>query len=179
MLIASIMTDWMTSKNWEQKTMLKLARSGRSLSFGYFIIVMGTIVIAYYVHIGTIIRNIHQSQRYLMYRFDYIQKSPNYEITYFIQLCGGVCAILSNYSVDSFISIFLLHICAQLINLRTMLNDLIDKLNNRFISSLTFRKGLTAIIIRHEYLIRYIHLGTFNVNFYVIISLHTYHYVIF
>lgn len=150
------MTDWMTSKNWEQKTMLKLVRSGRSLSFGYFITAMATVATAYYVHIGAIIRNIHQSRRYLMYRFDYIQKSPNYEITYFIQLCGGACAVLSNYSVDSFISILLLHMCAQLINLRTTLNNLIDKLNNRPISSLTFRKGLAAIIIRHEYLIRYI-----------------------
>jgi len=156
MLIASIMTDWITSKSqWEQKTMLKLARSGRSLSFGYFIIVMGTLTAAYYARIEGIFRNIHQSRRYLIYRFDYIQKSPNYEITYFIQLCGGTYAIFSNYSVDSFISILLLHMCAQLINLRTTLNNLIDELNNRPISSLTFRKGLAAIIIRHEYLIRY------------------------
>ncbi|XP_019884540.2 odorant receptor 13a [Camponotus floridanus] len=155
MIIASIMTDWMTSKSQlEQKTMLKLARSGRSLSFGYFVIVIGTLIAAYYAHIGSIFRNIHQSRRYLIYRFDYIQKSPNYEITYFIQLCGGTYAIFSNYSVDSFISILLLHMCAQLINLRTTLNNLIDELNNKPISSWTFRKGLAAIIIRHEYLIR-------------------------
>lgn len=149
------MTDWMTSKSWEQKTMLKLAKSGRCLSFGYFIIVMGTILFASYLRLQYIFQNIHQSRRYLPYRFDYIQKSPNYEITYFIQFCGGMYAIFSNYSVDSFISIFLLHMCAQLINLRTTLNNFIDELNNNPTSSSKFRKGLTAIIIRHEYIIRY------------------------
>lgn len=152
-----MMTDWMTStSNWERNIMLKLARSGRRLNFGYFIAAMGTIIFACYVRLENVLKTMHQPRRYLPYRFDYIQKSPNYEITCFIQLCGGIYAILGNYSVDSFISILLLHICAQLINLRTALNNLINKLNNKPISPSKFKRGLAAIIVRHEYLIRYV-----------------------
>ncbi|EFN63212.1 hypothetical protein EAG_15197 [Camponotus floridanus] len=155
LLISSMMTDWMTStSNWERNIMLKLAKTGRRLNFGYFIAAIGTITFAFYVRLENVLQTMHQPRRYLPYRFDYIQKSPNYEITTFIQICGGAYAVLGNYSVDSFISILLLHICAQLINLQITLNNLIDKLDNKSISSLTFRKGLTAIIIRHEHLIR-------------------------
>lgn len=156
LLIASIMTDWEASKNnWKRNIMLKLARSGRRLNFGYFIAAMGTITFACFVRLENVLQTIHQPRRYLLYRFDYIQKSPNYEITCFMQLCGGAFAVLGNYSVDSFISILLMHTCAQLINLQTTLNNLINKLDNKSISSWTFRKGLAAIIIRHEHLIRY------------------------
>ncbi|XP_070156324.1 odorant receptor 4-like isoform X2 [Polyergus mexicanus] len=151
----SVMADWATSKsNWERSTMLKLTRNGRNLSFGYFAAAICTILSAYFVRIGAVVRNIHQPRRHLVYRFDYIQKSPNYEITCFIQICSSTYAILGNYSVDSFISTFVFHICAQLINLRSTLNNLIDELGNKSISSLKFRKGLIAIIIRHKHLIR-------------------------
>ncbi|XP_072754045.1 odorant receptor 4-like isoform X2 [Anoplolepis gracilipes] len=154
-LIASIMTDWTTSNNdWERNTMLKLARTGRMLTFGYFAAAIGTIISAYYVRLVRVFQNIHQPRRYLVYRFDYIQKSPNYEITCCLQMLGSTCAILGNYSADSFISILVLHMCAQLINLRTTLNNLIDEFDNKSISSLKFRKGLTAIVMRHKHIIR-------------------------
>ncbi|XP_072753939.1 odorant receptor 13a-like isoform X2 [Anoplolepis gracilipes] len=154
-LIASIATDWTNSKNdWKRNAMLKLTKSGRNLSFGYFIVVMGTILPAYYVRLENVFQNIHQPRRYLVYRFDYIQKSPNYEITCFLQICGSTCAMLSNYCVDSFISIFVLHICAQLINLRITLNNLIDKVDKKSIAFSKFKEDLAAIIIRHGHLIR-------------------------
>ncbi|XP_025270554.1 odorant receptor 13a-like [Camponotus floridanus] len=111
-------------------------------------------MLAVYVRLEGVFRNIHKPRRHLPYRFDYIQKTPNYEITCFIQICGGIYTIFGNYSVDNFISILILHICAQLINLQTTLNNLVDKLKNNPASSSKFRKGLTAIIIRHEHLIR-------------------------
>ncbi|XP_072753940.1 odorant receptor 13a-like isoform X3 [Anoplolepis gracilipes] len=117
-------------------------------------IVMGTILPAYYVRLENVFQNIHQPRRYLVYRFDYIQKSPNYEITCFLQICGSTCAMLSNYCVDSFISIFVLHICAQLINLRITLNNLIDKVDKKSIAFSKFKEDLAAIIIRHGHLIR-------------------------
>ncbi|XP_070156600.1 odorant receptor 4-like isoform X2 [Polyergus mexicanus] len=151
----SVITDWATSKrNWERSTMLKLARTGRNLSFGYFTTAICTILFIFFVRLGPVIRNIHQPRRHLVYRFDYIQKSPNYEITCFIQVCSSSYAILGTCGVDSFISILVFHICAQLINLRSTLNNLIDGLSNQSISSSKFRKGLTAIVIRHKHLIR-------------------------
>ena len=155
-LVASTITDWMNAKSdWERNIMLRLARSGRILSFGYFIVGSSTLVFGYYMRFGYFFQNIHQPRRYLVYRFDSIQKTPNYEITFILQSVGAAMAVMGNYSVDSFVSIFVLHICAQLINLRTTLKNLIDKLDHRSISSIKFRKNLTAIVIRHEYLIRY------------------------
>lgn len=146
------MTNWVTSKSdWEQNTMLKLVRSGRNISIRYFMIAIGTITFACYVRLEGVFQNIHQPRRFLPYRFDYIQRSPNYEITCFIQICGGIYAILGNYSVDSFISILLLHTCAQLINLRTTLNNLI---NNKPVPFSKFRERFATIIIQHEHLIR-------------------------
>lgn len=158
-LMTSVATDWRSSGNtWERNTMLNIARRGRSLSFKCC--VAATCTVTFYVSFNLIkfYRNMYLPQRNLVYRFSYpynIQKSPNYEITFFIQLSGGVYSAIINCTVDCFISILLLHVCAQLINLRTTLNNLVDKLANRSISSLKFKEGLTAIAIRHQHLIRY------------------------
>nr|XP_012223764.1 PREDICTED: odorant receptor 4-like [Linepithema humile] len=99
----------------------------------------------------------HQPHRILVYQFNYpynSQKSPNYEITFFIQLCGSIFAALTNCTVDSFVSIFLLHVCAQLINLRVALNNTIDELANRTMSTSRFKEGLATIVLRHEHLIK-------------------------
>lgn len=136
--------------------MLKFAKCGRFLSFTYFVATIGTIIsaITFYLH-NIFYKSLNQPRRNLAYRFDYIQKSPNYEITFFIQLTAGAYAVLGNYTVDSFVSILVLHVCAQLINLRIALSKLVDKLTNSSISSLTFKEGLTAIVEWHEHLIRY------------------------
>ncbi|XP_020281200.1 odorant receptor 13a-like [Pseudomyrmex gracilis] len=93
------------------------------------------------------------SLRPIVYWFPYpynFQKSPNYELTFFIQLSGGAYTALINCTVDSFVSILVLHICAQLKILRRKLNDLVDQ----SASSSKFKKGLAAIVMRHEHLIR-------------------------
>ncbi|XP_029670058.1 odorant receptor 4-like [Formica exsecta] len=158
-LMTSVATDWRSSGNtWERNTMLNIARRGRSLSFKCC--VAATCTVTFYVSFNLIkfYRNMYLPQRNLVYRFSYpynIQKSPNYEITFFIQLSGGVYSAIINCTVDCFISILLLHVCAQLINLRMTLNNLVDELANRSISSLKFKEGLTAIAIRHQHLIRF------------------------
>jgi len=155
--MASIMTDWMTStSDWERNTMLNLARRGRSLSFRCFMAAMGTIIFYISFHMLRFFKNIHQPRRNLVYRLGDIQKSPTYEITYFIQLSGGTYTVLSNYTIDCFVSILVLHVCAQLINLRTTLNNLINELASESITSSRFKEGLAAIAERHEHLIRYV-----------------------
>ncbi|XP_028045081.1 odorant receptor 22c [Monomorium pharaonis] len=154
-LMASIMHDWITStRDWERNTMLKIARRGRSLSFRCCVAAMGTIVFYISFHSLRLFKNIHESHRHLVYRLENIQKSPTYEITYFIQLSGGTYSVLVNYTVDSFVSILVLHVCAQLINLRTTLNNLVNELTTKSISSSSFRKGIATIVERHEHLIR-------------------------
>ncbi|XP_029670083.1 odorant receptor 45b-like [Formica exsecta] len=157
-LMMSVMTDWINSTNkCERSTMLRFARRGRNLSFGCY--ALATITLVFYIcfNLLKLYQNNHQPQRSLIYHFVYpynAQKSPNYEITFVIQLFGGIYAALINATVDSFISMLLLHECAQLLNLRMALNDLIDELANKSISYTKFKEGLAAIAIRHKHLIR-------------------------
>ncbi|XP_072753949.1 odorant receptor 13a-like [Anoplolepis gracilipes] len=157
-LMTSVMTDWINSTNGrERNTMLRLARRGRSLSSRYYIILIITLLFYMCFNLVKFYRNIHLSQRSLVYSFVYpynSQKSPNYEITFAIQLSGGICTGLINCTVDSFISILLLHICAQLINLRMTLNNLVDELANKLISIPKFKEGIGAVAVRHNHLIR-------------------------
>lgn len=143
--------------------MLKIARRGRSLSFGCCVAAMGTLIFYLSFHLLRFFNNIHQLRRHLVYRFENIQKSPTYEVIYFIQLSGGTYSVLANYTVDSFVSLLVLHMCAQLINLRTTLNNLVDELASKSISSSRFREGLATIIVRHEHLIRYA--GEFSTHY--------------
>lgn len=156
-LIMSIITDWMTStSNWERNTMLKIARRGRNLSLRCCMSATGLIIFSLCFYLLRFFKNIHQPHRSLAYRMENIQKTPIYEITYIIQMFGGAYAVLGNYIIDSFVSILVLHVCSQLINLRMTLNNLVNKLANKSISSSRFKEGLAAIIERHEHLIRYV-----------------------
>lgn len=141
--------------------MLKMAERGRDMSFRYYMIAMATIVLYLFITLMQFHQNLQQpvDQRKLIYHFAYpynSRRSPNYEITYFIQILAGSYAAFINATVGSFISMLLLHISAQLINIRLLLNKLVKKLAKKSISSSTFMKDLTAIIVRHENLIRYV-----------------------
>ncbi|XP_032690553.1 uncharacterized protein LOC116853541 [Odontomachus brunneus] len=157
-LMTSFKADWMTSKRkWQRNTMLKVARTGRSLCFKCYVSLTCATAVFIVFNILKLYRNIHQSQRTLVYQFPYpydIQKAPLYIITYFIQLLAAVYVAVVNCTVDTFISLLLLHICAQLINLCTTLNEWVENLIEKSILSTDFKKGLTAIVLRHENLIR-------------------------
>lgn len=158
-LITSFMADWINSHNRERSTMLRLARRGRRMSFRHATI--ATLLMSLYMcfNLQKFYRNINQSPRSLVYHFLHFyndQKSPNYEITFAIQICGGIYAALTICTVDCFITMLLLHVCGQLINLRMALNKLVDELANKSISSFKFKKGLTAVAVRHGHLIRYV-----------------------
>ncbi|XP_072753942.1 odorant receptor 13a-like [Anoplolepis gracilipes] len=157
-LMASVMTDWINSTNdRERNTMLRLAKRGRSLSSRCYILVIITLLFYTCFNLVKFYQNIHLSQRSLVYSFVYpynSQESPSYEITFAIQLSGGICTGLINCTVDTFVSIFLLHICAQLINLRMTLNNLVDELANKLISIPKFKEGIGAVAVRHNHLIR-------------------------
>ncbi|XP_012059535.1 PREDICTED: uncharacterized protein LOC105622729 [Atta cephalotes] len=156
-LIVSIMTDWMTATNWERNIMLKSARRSRNISFRCCATVTGLIIMSFCLYTIRFIKIVHLPYRTLIYRMDNIQKSPTYEITYCIQFLGGMYSLLAIYTIDSFVSILVLHTCSQLTNLRMTLNNLVNEITNDSISSSrkeSFRTGLAAIVIRHEHLIR-------------------------
>jgi len=158
-----MLMDWMASSNSqprERDTMLKMARKGRILSFQCYII--NAITILFYTSFNFIrlYQNmmLQHEQRRLPFHSSYFynQKSPNYEITYLIQMLCGTYIVFGNSSIDVFITVLLLHACAQLINLRVALNDLINELANHSISSSRFRQRLAMIVTWHKYVIRYI-----------------------
>ncbi|CAL1676433.1 unnamed protein product [Lasius platythorax] len=157
-LMTSVLADWMNSTNHhERNTMQKLARRGRYLSTRLYAIV--AIILSFYLcfNLLKLYRTYHLPQRGLIYEFVLpynVNKSPSYEITFVIQLCGGIFTALVNGTVDSFISILVLHVCAQLINLRMALNKLVDELANKSISSPQFKKGIATVTLRHRHLIR-------------------------
>ncbi|XP_011882713.1 PREDICTED: odorant receptor 22c-like isoform X2 [Vollenhovia emeryi] len=157
MLMTSVMNNWMTSKNdRERNTMLKVTRRGRNLLLRCYMAAGCTFICYLYFNFLKFYQSMHQPVRSLVYQFSYpyFQKSPNYEITFVIQLFGGLCGGFVNTTVDSFISILTLQTCGQLINLRLALNNLVDELAKGSISSSRFKKGLAAITMRHELLIR-------------------------
>ncbi|KAL0117867.1 hypothetical protein PUN28_008927 [Cardiocondyla obscurior] len=156
-LMTSVMTDWMTSKDHERNTMLNIARRGRVLALRCYVASSCTVVFYVSLNILKFHRNKYQLHRPLVYKFAYpynTEKSPSYEITFFTQLSGGVYSALINCTIDCFVSILVLHICAQLINLRTVLNKLVDDLAKKVITSGEFKKSLATITMRHEHLIR-------------------------
>ncbi|XP_020281194.1 odorant receptor 22c-like [Pseudomyrmex gracilis] len=157
MLVTSVMTDWITSSNLERYTMMKIARCSRSLSYRCYVFGISTVGLYILFNLTKFYRFLHQSQRFIIYPIPYpynVQKSPNYEITFFIQLCGGICSAFIICTVDIFVSTLVLHVCSQLINLRTTLHNLIDEVVDKSMSSSRFRKQLSAVIIRHEHVIR-------------------------
>ncbi|XP_018393413.1 PREDICTED: uncharacterized protein LOC108772390 [Cyphomyrmex costatus] len=151
------MSDWMTSTtNWERNTMLKIARHSRNLSLRCCMSAICLVTFSLSFHLLRFFKNIHQPRRNLVYRLEAIQNSPNYEIIYIIQLFGGAYSVFGNYMIDSFVSVLVLHICSQLINLRMTINNLVNELANSSTFSSKrdrFRKSLAAIVIRHEHLI--------------------------
>ncbi|XP_032690557.1 odorant receptor 4-like [Odontomachus brunneus] len=159
-LIKLITVDWTTAKEtWKRNTMLKFARRGRNLSYGTYMCSMISALFYLLSNLLKLYRNLHQpvGQRKFIYQITYsynIKKSPTYEITYLIQIFGGLSTAVINVTTDCFIGILLLHISAQLINLRMMLNILVKKLVEKSISFSTFKKELAAIVVRHENLIR-------------------------
>ncbi|XP_011882873.1 PREDICTED: uncharacterized protein LOC105570356 [Vollenhovia emeryi] len=153
-LLASIMADWTTASNWERNTMLKIAKRGRNLSLRCYVAATGLIIFSLCFYLLKFFKTIHQPHRSLAYRMENIQKTPIYEITYIIQMFGGGYTVLANYTIDSFVSILVLHVCAQLMILRMILNNLVNELGSKSISSSKFREGLAAIVVRHQHLIR-------------------------
>ncbi|XP_011690953.1 PREDICTED: uncharacterized protein LOC105451922 [Wasmannia auropunctata] len=140
-LIASIVTDWITStSNWERNTMMKIAKRGRNLSFTCWMSAASMSIFFITFYSMHFFKTIHQPQRHLIYRLENIQKSPAYEISFVFQLIGAISSVMANYTVDNFVSILVLHVCAQLINLRTTLNNLINELANKSISSSIFKE---------------------------------------
>lgn len=148
------MTDWTSAVDWERDIMLKNLKRSRSFSLRCWMSTMGLFIFSLFFYIKRFVKQVHAPHRFLAYRIDRIQKTPFYEIVFGCQMCSGAYVIFTNSAIDNLVSILVLHISSQLVKMRIVLNNLVDALVNESISPLEFKKGLAAIVTRHEELMR-------------------------
>ncbi|XP_018354231.1 PREDICTED: uncharacterized protein LOC108755613 [Trachymyrmex septentrionalis] len=146
--------DWMAFKlDGERDVMIKRARTARLIMInGYVILTIGIFTIIVFSYFGFAIMYVTNStdQRKLLpletYHYD-TNKSPQFELMFFIQTITLLLAGIIYMFVDIFLVVIVLHICGQLENFRCRLINLILCKN--------FNKVLNNIIVTHLRLIRY------------------------
>ncbi|XP_012533427.1 uncharacterized protein LOC105835038 isoform X2 [Monomorium pharaonis] len=154
-IINMMVEDWMVFKlNTERAIMIKRAQTARLIMIiGYIITVMVLLLwtISSSFGIQTVLAmNFTDRRKFLplfAYHFYDVNKSPQFELTFFIQTISMLFAITIYMSVDALLVLMVLHICGQLENFRCQLVNLIS-CNN-------FNKTLNDIVMSHLRIIRY------------------------
>jgi len=147
--------DWMAFKlDEERDVMIKRARIARLIMMiGYVLTIMGllTIIIPPYFGFPVIYVTNSTDRRKLLpletYHFYDTNKSPQFELTFFIQILTTLFAAIIYMSVDIFLIVMILHICGQLENFRCRLINLISYKN--------FHKIINHIVSTHLRIMRY------------------------
>ncbi|XP_011156943.3 odorant receptor 43a [Solenopsis invicta] len=147
--------DWMAFKsNKERSVMIKRARTARLvviIGYIFSIIAMSTVIIFPSFGIQVIhISNLTENQKPLpleAYHFYDTNKSPQFELTYFLHSITIFFATIIYMSVDIFLLLVTLHICGQLENFKCRLVNLVSCTN--------FSKALNDVVSSHLRLIRF------------------------
>ncbi|XP_018376850.1 PREDICTED: uncharacterized protein LOC108770056 [Trachymyrmex cornetzi] len=147
--------DWMAFKlDGERDVMIKRAQTARLIMMiGYIFLVISflTVIIlpCYGIQVmyAANITGVHKPLPLKTYHFYNTNKSPQFELTFFIHILTTLLAGTIYICVDFFLILTVLHICAQLENLRCRLINLISCKN--------FNKVLNNIVEIHLRLIRY------------------------
>jgi len=147
--------DWMAFKlDGERDVMIKRAQTARLIMMiGYVLVVIMILTVItlpcfgiqiIYVTNITGVRKLLPLKTYNFYSTD---KSPQFELTFFIHSLTALLGGTIYMCVDFFLVLTVLHICGQLENLRCRLINLISCKN--------FNKVLNNIVATHLRLIRY------------------------
>ncbi|XP_039307808.1 uncharacterized protein LOC120358248 [Solenopsis invicta] len=163
-IINTIADDWMAFKsNTERAVMIKQAQTARVIMvIVYFIIIigcLGAVVPAFFgIQMISITNRTDQHKTLLFMTYDLYDtdKSPQYELTFFIHVISFVIAATVFMSVDSFLLLLILHICGQLKNFRRRLINM-TSCNN-------YNKTLNNIVTSHLRMIRYTYITTIKHN---------------
>ncbi|XP_018376854.1 PREDICTED: uncharacterized protein LOC108770059 [Trachymyrmex cornetzi] len=147
--------DWMAFKlDEERDVMIKRARTARLImTIGYVVLIVGfiTVVIpSYFGFVTMYITNSTVRRKSLpleTYHFYDTDKSPQFELIFFIQSVTLSLAGTIYIFIDMFLVAIVLHIWGQLENFRRHLINLISYKN--------FNKVLINIVVTHLRLIRY------------------------
>ncbi|XP_072752291.1 odorant receptor Or2-like [Anoplolepis gracilipes] len=149
--------DWIVSKlSAERNIMVKYARTARLFTiYTYFVTIFSSALAIIPPCIGLPFRSLTNLtdrkkplplQTYYFYDTD---KSPQFELTFFIQALTILLALYVYMSVDSFLGLVVLHICGQLENLRHRLVNLV--------SCKDFNRALSSNIMTHIRIIRFVY----------------------
>lgn len=145
--------DWMVFKHFtERNMMIRRARSARLIMvFGYILTIIGFLTVIIPPYFGTQITTNFMNRSKLLpletYHFYNADKSPQYELTFFIHMITVLLAATIYMSIDIFLVLIILHICGQLEIFKCRLVSLVLCKN--------FNKVLNNIIATHVRLIRY------------------------
>lgn len=146
--------DWMVSKlNAERNIMIKYARTARLFAIYTYVVTISTFsLIIVPPCIGQPFRyltNLTDRNKPLplqTYYFYDTDKSPQFELTFFIQALTILLTLLVYLSVDGLLGLIVLHTCGQLENLRHRLVNLV--------SCKDFDRALNSNIMTHTRIIR-------------------------
>ncbi|KYN05952.1 hypothetical protein ALC62_03126 [Cyphomyrmex costatus] len=155
-IVNTMAEDWATCKlDRERDVMVKRARTARLIMMiGYVLVMMTFLTVTILSCFGiqiTYVTNSTDRRKFLplaTYNFYDINKSPQFELTFFIHSVTILLATTIYMSVDIFLILIILHICGQLENFRFRLINLISCKN--------FNKVLNNIVATHLRLIRFV-----------------------
>ncbi|XP_039307766.1 odorant receptor 43a-like [Solenopsis invicta] len=156
-IINMMAEDWMAFKHdAERNVMIRQARSARLIMIiGYHMILLGFFSVVLPPYFGTQIiyaTNLTDGNRLLpleKFHFYDTNKSPQYELTFFIHALAILLSSIIYMSVDIFLILIILHICGQLENFRCQLVSLVSCEHYKY------NKVLNNIIATHLRLIRF------------------------
>ncbi|XP_039312120.1 odorant receptor 43a isoform X3 [Solenopsis invicta] len=132
-LINMIVKDWMRIKIEEERNiMLKQARIIRLLAMCGVLMIISTILISICCflfgwtlrHVTNLTDPMGKPLSIQSYYLHDVSSSPNYELTYAIQVIGQSVSGLTYTAVDNFLGLLVLHICGQMENLHLRLLNL-------------------------------------------------------
>ncbi|XP_043665343.1 odorant receptor 13a-like isoform X1 [Vespula pensylvanica] len=156
-LLVDIVNDWAQSlPEPERLTMLKTAKMSRRISL--FCSTLTYLMLTAFISLQTYANMASASEVDLggllhpaTFPYD-IKKSPNFEITWMGQFMGTVLTAICYSCFDTFLAVFVLHLCGQLSVLQLNLKELAE-VAKRDIS--LFQNKLGFIVNRHNELYRF------------------------
>ncbi|KAM0732887.1 hypothetical protein ACS0PU_001048 [Formica fusca] len=154
-MLNMVAEDWLKLKSEQERdTMIRRAQTARIIiTCGYSAMMTAFVLVAVLPICGISMRyltNITDTGRLLplqTYHVYDVMKSPQYELTFVLQIISMFFAIMSYTGIDNFLGLLVFHICGQLEILRNRIEH-VDKID--------FHNMLRSNVEDHTRLLRYL-----------------------
>lgn len=95
---------------------------------------------------------------YMSSEFPYdVQKTPYYEVTWFLQFLTTFLPATAFAAIDGFFTALVLHVCGQFKNLRQRFEDVLSRATKEE-NKINVNLAISAIVERHKYLVWFVYL---------------------